>query len=374
MPNQINLVIGLICHHGDWDDFKRDARVIQRVSFEKRVPVTYLFSGMELDAIANNRGKLCSELGFDIVGAMQSNHFISPRFGHADAHKPELGIMPYNHIPLVHPWAQHLWGEYFEGILQDQIRWSQGIAEQMFHKTPVTIHPPDGVYAPAAAHALRGLGFDTVVVSGEFLGSDRHSKGILYWASGLRHLMRTNDIQPQDDEFQDARHLVDRVEQYGHENDMPFVTITCDIDEFNGMRGMGDCDGIARLCCIGDEAYKRGGRVQIVNANAAAHWNMHSTNVETAERNTWPWNDVHAQIHGDGGLGWIEGERNWVVGHVVWLIGERYRQGWEGGVIQRAKEHLWMAADIACRNKYFQDGLSCYFWENIRYAKQLLNG
>jgi len=371
LVNQVNLVLGLICHHGDWDDFIRDARVVQRVSIEKRVPVTYLFSGMELDKLADNRDKVHNALWFDLVGAIQSsNYFINPRCGDSNPHKSEIGVAPYNHIPLVQPWAQNLWGEYFWGILKDQMLWSKGIAERKFYKTPVTVHPPDGVYAPAAADLLRKLGFDTVVVSGEFLGGNGHAKGILYWASGLRHLMRTNDIQPQSGEFQNARNLVDRVEQYGHENDMPFVVISCDIDEFNGMRGMNLDDGVARLCCIGDEVYRRNGRVQMVNANAAAYWNLHQAPMEWF----WPWNDVHAQIHGDGGLGWINEERNGVITHLIWLVGERYRQGWDGGVIQRAKECLWRAGDIACRNGYFGEGLRNYFWGNVNHARYLLQG
>ena len=272
MVNEVNLSLYLICHHGHWDDFKRDARFIQRVAFEKGIPITLFFSGIELDAIARHRDALHNELWFDLVGAIQGNHFINPRFGLNDPHKPELGIMTYNHVPLVQPWFEDQ-REYLEGILPDQIGRSQYIAEHAFHKTPVTFHPSDGVYSPSAANKLRKHGLDTVLVSGEFLGDDKPAKGKLYWASGLRHLMRTNDIQPQDPKFSNARHFVDAVESYGHENGNAFVVVGCDIDEFNGMRGMSLEDGIARLCCIGDEVYRRGPRVKMINCNAAAHWN-----------------------------------------------------------------------------------------------------
>lgn len=367
MVDHVNLALYLICHHGNSDEVLKDARVIQRVSIEKRVPITYFFSGIELNALNENRDRINYELWMDLIGAIQSDLFINPRFGNNGPYKSELGIMPFHHIPLVQPWSQELWGEYFKGFLEDEIRWSQSLAEQKFHKTPVTIHPPDGVYTPAAAYTLKQLGLDTVVLSGEFLDGNAHAKGVLYWASGLRHLIRTNDIQPQAHEFCNAGHFVDAVEDYGHQNDIGFVTVGCDIDEFNGMRGMSAHDGIARLCCIGDEVYKRSG-ISMVNCNAAAYWNLHQTSIE----NIWQWNDVHGMIHGNGDLGWIDSERNEFIGRLIWLTGERYRQGWD---VRQAKYHIGMALDIALRNKYFCYGdLTGYFYDNANAAKELLKG
>jgi hypothetical protein len=373
MVDHVNLALYLICHHGWPDDALKDARVIQRISIEKRIPITYFFSGIELNALNENRDRINHELWMDLVGAIQSDLFINPRFGNNNPYKPELGIMSFHHIPLVQPWSQDLWGEYFKGFLENEIKWSQALAEQKFHKTPVTTHPPDGVYAPAAAYTLRGLGLDTVVVSGEFLDGNAHAKGVLYWASGLRHLMRTNDIQPQSPEFSNAGHFVDAVEDYGHQNDIGFVTVGCDIDEFNGMNekkdgGMNLHDGIARLCCIGDEVYRRPG-VSMVNCNAAAYWNLHQTSIE----NVWQWNDVHGMIHGNGDLGWIDSERNGLIGYLIWLTGERYRQGWD---VRQAKDRIQLASDIALRNEHFCYGgwMTNYFYENVNAARGLLQG
>ncbi|MBI2653640.1 hypothetical protein HYX02_02400 [Candidatus Woesearchaeota archaeon] len=366
MVNDVTLALYLLCHHGNWDDFVRDSRFTQRVAFEKGIPITLFFSGIELDAIVKHRDAIWSELWFDLVGAIQSDHFINPRTGRYDPHKPELGIMTFNHVPLVQPWLEDQ-REYLEGILPEQIPRSIAKAEHEFWKTPVTFHPPDGVYAPAAAYKLKQHGLDTVIVSGEFLGDDRHAKGILYWASGLRHLMRTNDIQPQDPQFCDARHFVDAVEAYGHEHDIGQVVVGCDIDEFNGMRGMGLHDGIARLCCIGDEVYRRYGRVKMINCNAASYWNLHQTDIE----NIWPWNHVHAMQNGTGDLSWMLGDRNDAISHVVKLIGRRYREGWD---VRQAKEHLYMAADSACRHQHFGHGLTNHFWGNIDEAIRFLQG
>lgn len=368
MVNEVNLSLYLICHHGHWDDYIRDVRLIRGVSFVKSLPITYVLSGMELDQIANNRAAIKNNLGFDLVDAIQGKHFINPKMGMFDAFKPELGIMTYNHVPLVQPWLLDQ-REYLEGILPEQIQRSKEIAERAFHKTPVTFHPPDGVYAPAAAYKLNQYGFNTVIVSGEFLGNNRRAKGVLYWASGLRHLMRTNDIQPQSSQFWDAKHFVDAVEAYGHDNDIGFVVVGCDIDEFNGMRGMKLEEGIKRLWWIGYEVYKRNGRVKMINCNAAAHWNLKQASIEEI----WNWNDVHAMQNSEGNLDWIIGDRNDAVGHVVALIGERHRQGWD---IRQAKEHLYRAADSACRHKYFGYGgwITDYFWGNIDEARRLLWG
>lgn len=370
MVNEVNLALYLIYHHGHFDDFIRDARLIQRVSFEKGVPVTYFFSGIQLDKMADARDSIHNALWFDFVGAIQSGCFINPRVGYSDAHKPELGIMPYNHIPLIHPFNQGIWGDYFKGILRDQVLWSIGIAEQKYHRTPVSIHPPDGIYAPAAAHCLKHCCLDSVVISGDFLRDFRHQKGLLYWASGLRHVMRTNDIQLQNPSFSNARDFVNAVESYGHENNMPFVSVGCDIDEFNGMRGMSLHDGAARLCCVGDEIVRRRGRVKMININAAAHWNWYQTGIEQV----WPWNNVYAMIEGDGCLGFIDRGRNHEIGHVVSLIARRYHEGWNGDSIDFAKHRLWEAADAACRNKWCFYCLSEHYQGNINSARHVLQG
>lgn len=371
MVNEVNLSLYLICHHGHWDDFVRDARVIQRVAFEKQIPITFFFSGIQLQKMLEHRDAIWKELWFDLIGNIQGNFFINPRFGMNDPHRPELGIMTYNHVPLVQPWLEDQ-REYLEGILPDQIQRSLDISQYGFNKTPVTFHPPDGVYSKAAAYKLREHGLDIVVVSGEFLGGNSHAKGVLYWASGLMHLMRTNDIQPQDSRFQEARHFVDAVQTYGHENDIGQVVVGCDIDEFNGMRGIGSRDGIARLCCIGDEAYRRG--MKIINCNAAAYWNLNHYHLKPFNTDQiWPWNDVHAMQNSEGNLDFMISDRNDAVRYVVLLIGQRHRQGLD---VTQAKENLYMAADIACRNAYvgYDPWLTGHFWGNINEARRLLQG
>ena len=373
MVNEVNLSLYLICHHGNWDDFILDARLIQRVSFEKWMPITYFFSGIQLDKMSKHRYEIWNKLWFDLVGAMQGEHFINPRRGMYDPHKPELGIMTYNHAPLVQPWLVDQ-REYLEGILPDQIERSKQVAEQEFHKTPVTFHPPDGVYAPAAAYKLKQHSLDTVVVSGEFLGDNRHAKGVLYWASGLRHLMRTNDVQPQSSEFWEgrniadgARNFVDAVEAYGHKHDIGQVVVGCDIDEFTKRIDLKD--GIARLCCIGDEVYRRNGRVTMIDCNTASYWNLHQTNIESI----WPWDHIHAMQNSEGNLDWIIRNRNDMVNHVVWLIGQRYREGWD---VRQAKECLYRATDSALRHSdYGYDSwMTNHFWGNINEARRLLQG
>lgn len=367
MVNEVNLTICLISHHGHWDDYIKDARLIQRVSFEKGVPITYFFSGDQIDNMANNRGRIQNDLWFDVVGAIQGRHFINPRLGDNNAFMPELGIMTYNHIPLVQPWQQDKWGEYFEGFLKEQINWSQCVAEQKYNKTPVTIHPPDGIYAPAAADIIRKQGLDSIVVSSEFLGDRKHEKGKLYFASGLKHVMRTNDIQLQGDRFTYANHFIDAVEAYGHQNNVPFVVVSCDIDEFNGMRNLSLHDGIAKLCCIGDEAINRHGRVKLINANAASNWNYYHDDITSV----WGWNDAHAMIYRDGGLGFIREDRNNEISHVIRLTGERHRQGWD---VREARGYAWKAMDAACRNNYCADGLTGHYSHHIGMARHLLQG
>ena len=106
LVNEVNLSLYLICHHGNWDDFIKDARIIQRVAFEKQVPITLFFSGIELKALADDRDYIKNELGFDLVGSIQGDHFINPRRGMYNPYKPELGIMTFNHVPLVQPWLE----------------------------------------------------------------------------------------------------------------------------------------------------------------------------------------------------------------------------------------------------------------------------
>lgn len=367
MIGHVNLVLYLICHHGQPDEVLKDAEVIYRVSIEKGVPITYFFSGIELNALYENRDTIHHLLWTDLIDGIK-REFINPRLGYNNPYKSELGITPFHHIPLVQLWAQHLWGEYFEGFVKPEIIWSKGVAEQVFHKTPVTCHPPDGVYTLAAAHTLKELGLDTAVMSGEFLGDNRHAKGKLYWASGLRHLVRTNNIQPNSPEFWDAKSFVDAVEAYGHHNNVPFVTVGCDIDEFNGMRGLSLHDGIARLCCIGDEVYRRSG-VSMINCNAAAHWNLYQSDAT----DVLPWNYVISMINDDGKLGWLDTHRNGIISYLIELTGKRYRQGWD---VTDTKHHIMMASDIALRNRYFcYDGcLTNYFYDNVNCAKELLEG
>lgn len=365
MVNQVNLSLYLICHHGEWDDFKRDARVVQRVSLEKGVPVTYFFSGIELKALAQNRYNIWNELWSDVVGGMQGGSFVNPRYGYDNPHLSEIGGTTFNHVPLVQPWFQNQ-REYLEGILPDQIQWTLDTARYDFGKIIVTFHPPDGVYAPAAAYKLKEHGLDTVVVSGEFLGWDTQAKGRLYWANGLRHLMRTNDLQPQSTHFWNAGHFVDAVEAYGHQNNTGFVVVGCDSDEFNGMNGMSLEDGVARLCCIGDEMYRRNGRVKMINCNAASYWNI---NEGGSIGNIWGWNDVHAMQNSEGDLRWMDAKKNDAVNLAVYWIGERNRQGWD---VRAAKGHLNMAADIACRNGHWSVEFNKHFWDNMDAIKWLL--
>lgn len=366
MSDYVNLALYLICHHGHSDEVVKDAEVIRRTSIEKHIPITYFFSGIEINALNENRGRICYELGTDVVGAIQSDLFINPRFGQYDKHKSELGIMPFHHAPLVQPWGQDLWSEYFEGFLKDEIRWGISVTQQYLLKTPVTIHPPDGVYAPSVAHTLRQLGLDTVVVSGEFLGDNKHAKGVTYQASGLRHLVRTNDIQPNSSEFCNAERFADAVQNYARQNDISTLAVGCDIDEFNGMRRLSLRDGIARLCCIGDETYKHG--ISMVNCNAASFLNLYQADIA----GVWSWNDVHAMIHADGNLGWVDGNRNALVNYMISLVRQRYKEGWD---VRQAKHHLAMSYDIALRNRYFNDPrLTDYFYGNINAARRLLQG
>ncbi len=369
MIHHVNLSLCLICHHEEPYEVLKDAQVIHEVSIKRRVPITYAISGKELNALGRNRDWIRHELGVDLIGEMQSdNYFINPRLRNNGPYKSELCMMPSNHAMLVQPWSQDIWSEYFREFIEEQIRWSRDRAEQVFHKTPVTIHPPDGVYAPAVAYTLKKLGLDTVIVSGEFLGENRHAKGVLYWASNLRHLMRTNDIQPQYPAFYHARDFVNTIENYGHRHDVGFVVTSCDIDEFNGMRNLSIYDGIARLCCIGDETYEHQG-VSMVNCNAAAHWNLFQEPIE----NVWPWNNVYAQIRGNGNLDWIDPHRNEKIGRLIQLAIQRRDQGWN---IRQAKNHIHTALDSALRNRDFcyEGWLPECFDNNTNEAMRLLQG
>ncbi|MFH1358253.1 MAG: hypothetical protein ABIH37_00015 [archaeon] len=365
MVDQVNLVLGVICHHGHFSDFQPDGRFIQRVSVEKGMPITYFISGTQLDEMANSREGLHNSLWFDVIGAMQSGHFINPRAGYSDAYKSEIAIMPYHHTPLVQPWAQDNLGEYFE-ILKRQMSWSKHVVEKKYNTSPVTAFPPDGIYSFSAAHSLKCCGLDNVVMSGEVFGGNKHAKGLVYWASGIQHLVRTNDIQLNASEFENAYHFVDKVLTEGHENNMPFITVVCDIDEFTGKRGLSLEDGIARVCCVGDAARQKG--LNIVNTNAAAHWNQYKVNQENTGQFV-DWNHVHAMIHGDGGLGFIDTYRNDSLNYVLEMLKQRRWHGWDVG---EAELSFCKAADATCRNSWSAGALTGHYDHNIGRAKYLL--
>lgn len=359
----VNLSLYLICHHGHWDDFAKDVEVVRRVSFEKGVPITYFFSGLELDSLVNNRDRIQRQFhGFDIVGAIAGgDRFIDPRHGYDSEHKSELGIMPYNHIPLVHPFEPDIWGEYFEGFVREQVDWSRNIASSHFNKTPVSIHPPDGIYAPAVSNCLRNCGMDSVVVSSETFGNG-YDKCRMYWGSDLRHVVRTNDLQLESGDFSDANRFIDAVQSYAWDNDIDFVTVGCDIDEFNGQRNMSGHDGIARLCSVGEAAY---GRVNMINVNSNAYWNQHTGHIG----DVWGWDDVHAMIQGNGGLDFMDGGRNAELGSVVRKLGERHRERWD---VSEAKNHVYRALGAECRNGWCSEALTGHYRGNIDVAKSLL--
>jgi hypothetical protein len=359
----INLSLYLICHHGDSEEVVKDAEVIRRVSLEKRVPVTYFFSGIEINALAENRWKIRDRLGVDVVGEMWNGAFINPRFGYHNAYLSEVGIMPFHHIPLVQPWGQDLWEDYTNFFLWDDISFSMKRARDVLGKIPVTIHPPDGIYSPAVAYALKRMGFDSVVVSSERFGS-QWQKGFLYWASGLRHLVRANELQLQDARFSDAGRFVYEAREFAYRNGTSFVTSGSDIDEFNGMRGLSINDGIARLCSVGDQAMLQG--VRMINCNAASHWNLKQAGIE----DVWPWNNVYSMID-DGGLDFVDVGRNAWLNYLEHSAADRVRRGWD---INEARGRLEQAADIALRNRYFcfSGWLSSYFEDNARAAQRLL--
>ena len=371
MVNEVNLALYFICHHGHYDSFRRDVRFVKEVTLRGHVPVTYFFSGIQIDEMEKHHGSLACENGLDVLWAMRGGDFINPQFGYNSPYLSEIGIMPYNHIPLVQPWQQDIWHNYLWGILADQVKWSRGLAERVFDKTPVSIHPPDGIYAPASANALKTLGLDNVVVSSEYLGGDKSAKGVVYYGSGLNHVMRTNDIhlpafRGRPGEF------VEAVENYAQATGRGFVVVGCDIDEVDGKRGMSLEEGIWFVREIGNQVFGRHGRMRMININAAAHWNFVHQPIEWV----WGWNDVHAMIYGDGSLGFIDGERNGAVSHVNHLIADRYHRGWDGGTIKAAKASLWEAADAACRNTWccYDPWITSHFWGNINYARHLLQG
>lgn len=371
MVNEVTLLLYFICHHCDVDALIRDGRVIHRATLEKKVPITWVFSGVQLRAFLDNRDRIRRELGFDLVDAMRGGDFINPRFGYNNPYISEIAGMTYNHVPLVQPWFPDQ-REYLEGILPDQIQRTLDVARYDFDKYIVTFHGPDGTYSPAAAYKLKQHGLDTLVISGEFLNGDQQAKGKVYWASGLRHLVRDNSLQIQAREFYDARRFIDAAQELGHQNESGFVVSGSDSNEVNGMseryNGMKLEDGIARICCIADEAYRRG--VKMINCNAAAYWNPNHADLQSIWSN---WDDVHAMQNAEGNLGWLINERNEEIGHVVWLIGERHRQGWD---VREAKEHFYRAADSALRhNGYGYDPfLTGVYNYNIGRARELLQG
>ncbi|MBI4452431.1 hypothetical protein HY637_03305 [Candidatus Woesearchaeota archaeon] len=372
MVNEVTLSLYFICHHESRDEVIRDAELVRRVACEKWMPVTFFFSGVELEAILRERETIKWALdGFDLVAAIQGDFFINPRFGMADPYRPELGIMTFNHVPLAQPFLEDQ-GEYLKGVLPDQIGRSINIAQYGFHKTPVTLHASDGVYALYSAHDVRQQGVDTVVASGEFLDGNERAKGNLYWASGLRHLIRNNGIQLQDRKFYDARHFVDVARYKASLTNGGRVVSGCDSNEVNGMsesaNGMSLRDGITRVCCIGDEAYRSG--VRLINCNASAH--LPNRNGDHADlESIWPWNDVHAMQNAEGNLSWIIRDRNDIISYAVWLVGERHRQRWD---VREAKEHLYLAADSALRHEHYGHFFTEHFKYHINQAIGLLQG
>ncbi|MBI4452900.1 hypothetical protein HY637_05710 [Candidatus Woesearchaeota archaeon] len=374
MVNEGTLSLYFICHHIDPDSIIKDGRVIHRTTLEKKIPITWFFSGAQLRALLDNRDRIRRELGFDLVDAMRGGDFINPRFGYNNPYISEIAGMTYNHVPLVQPWFPDQ-REYLEGILPDQIQRTLDVARYDFDKGIVTFHGPDGTSSPSPAYKLKQHGLDTLIISGEFLNGNQQAKGKVYWASGLRHLVRDNSLQIQAREFYDARRFIDAAQELGHQNGSGFVVSGSDSNEVNGMsqgaNGMNSRDGIARICCIADEAYRRG--VKMINCNAAAHLNRF---YQADLQSIWPnWDDIHAMQNPEGNLSWIDDGRNGEIGHVVWLIGERHRQGWDG-VIQRAKEHLYVAADSALRHKGFcyDPFLTGIYNYNIGRARELLQG
>jgi hypothetical protein len=307
------------------------------------VPITYFFSGLELDAIVGERDRIAREFeDFDIVGAIAGgDKFIDPRHGYNDAHKSEMGGMTYNHIPFAHPFGKEMQGEYLEGFVCDQVIWTRNIASEYFRKTIVSVHPPDGIYAPSSADCLRDCGMDSVVVSSETFGSS-YDKGRMYWGSGLRHVVRTNDLQLNSDEFQNAGRFIEAVESYANDNGIEYVTVGCDIDEFNGQRNMSAHDGIARLCGVGQAAL---GRVNMININASAYRDQEAGQIN----DVWGWDDVHAMMDRDGGMGFMDLQRNSELRDVILKVGERYNEGLD---VSEAKDKLRWSLDAACRNRW----------------------
>ena len=332
----------------------KDAALIYHVAIQKRVPITFFFSGVEIESMRHH----------PISEAIRNGPFINPRFGHCDSYSPEIGVMTYNHNPLYLPgfWDQR---EYLEGILPDQIGRSIDVAQQVLGITPVTFTGPDGIYAPAAAYKLRQHGLDSVVVSGEFLGDYRHGKGMVYHASGLRHPMRTNDIQPH--HFHSPKDLVNRIMNYAYENNTPHVIVSCDIDEFNGMKARPLGEGIGFLCQLGDEIYRP--ETKMINCNASSYWNPHQDFNITR---VWPWNEPHSMQNGRGDFDYMFHDRLNMLKHLVWLIGQRNREGWN---VQPAKEDYYIAGDAACLHRAFGNGwIEQHFWKHVLKVKEFLRG
>jgi len=373
MVNDVNVAIGLIGHHGHLDDIEPDTRIIKAVSIDKGIPITYLLTGVELDEIQRNRNKLQSRTWFDIVDEIRnSGKFINPGFGNFSPGSSELGISTYNHVPAVHPMDDPMWEFYFNTVVQNQIHRSKRIAEKEFGITPRTFHPPDGIYSPAAAHTIKNAGLDTTLVSSEHFWS-ANDKGKVYFASGLRHAVRTNDIQPQNPKYWEGKpiidgayHFIEDVKSYAHKTNSGFVIVTCDIDEFSGKRGVRLHHGIERLCAIGDAAHNTHG-LNLININAASHQNINDGGDLT---NVWGnWNNVFAMMNGNGDLSFIHGEKNARLGE---LLRKMEGRSWDGHDISTAIDRFSEAGDSACRNGWWGDCLTGYFDSKVSEAYQAL--
>ncbi|HLG24828.1 MAG TPA: hypothetical protein VI564_07910 [Candidatus Nanoarchaeia archaeon] len=323
MAYEINLSLYLICHHGD-SNARNDMELIRRVSIENKVPITYYISGIELEEM----GRLSESSfrhGYDFRQKV-SESFIHPRWGINDKHKPEIGIMTYNHNTLVLPHLDYADSElYFNHIVSPQILKIKSKLKELFGIDATTIHPPDGVYSPRAAYTLKKEGLDAVVVSGEFLQDNHHAKGVLYWKDGLRHLMRTNDLQPQSSRFYEANNFLSAVEWYADTFGINTITVGCDIDEFTGRSGnMNLEDGVQRLLHIGKYAYESHGRINLVNCNAASYLNPNQQDIGQI----WPDDEVHAMQNGTGDLSWFIPKTFEMKLNTFKHIAQRIREGW----------------------------------------------
>jgi hypothetical protein len=381
MVNEVNVAMGFNSHYGHLDKLIGFSKFVRDVCVEKGVPLTLFMSGEQMAMMGIFRDQLYHALkddkhrdGYDIVGAMAGGSFINPRYSYDNPNISEIGGQNYNHVRMVLPWMQSVWGDYNYILLDGQLKGTIGACMGVFGgKIPVTFFPPDGIYAFAAADTVRKSGFDdkksidTVVVSGEVLGSNNHAKGLLYWASGLRHVVKTDNIQIHHSKKINPIELADQIFRYRETHNTPFIHIVCDIDEVDGNRGV---DKIGEICWFADEAYARG--INLVNFNAAAHWN--EWQVQQGDLGQfWPgwdyWNNVSSSR--ENGHVAVDEYRNHAVGHLTWKIAEVLRTGqvgWDDIRIEFARHYLGRAADAACINPDFSGNLQGHFDEMMRCA------